>query len=54
MTCFFYGELPLTAVVRAESVTPKDNGTFDLRGLLEECPSTHRDGGTLRHLWAFG
>jgi uncharacterized protein (DUF952 family) len=29
-----YGELPLTAVVRAESVTPKNDGTFDLRGLL--------------------
>jgi hypothetical protein len=55
--CLFphvYGELALTAVVRAESVTPKDDGTFDLRGLLEECPSTHRNGGTLRHLWAFG
>jgi uncharacterized protein (DUF952 family) len=29
-----YGELPLAAVVRAESVTPKDDGTFDLRELL--------------------
>ncbi len=29
-----YGELPLTAVVRAEPVPPKDDGTFDLRGLL--------------------
>ena len=26
--------LPLAAVVRAESVTPKDDGTFDLRELL--------------------
>jgi len=29
-----YGELPLAAVIRAESVTPKDDGTFDLRELL--------------------
>lgn len=29
-----YGELPLAAVVRAESATPKEDGTFDLRGLL--------------------
>jgi uncharacterized protein (DUF952 family) len=29
-----YGELPLTAVVRVESVPPKDYGTFDLTGLL--------------------
>ena len=29
-----YGELPLAAVVRAESVTLKDDGTFDLRELL--------------------
>lgn len=29
-----YGELPLAAVVRAESVIPKDDGTFDLRELL--------------------
>jgi uncharacterized protein (DUF952 family) len=25
-----YGELPLAAVVRAESATPKEDGTFDL------------------------
>ena len=29
-----YGELPLAAVVRAESTIPKEDGTFDLRGLL--------------------
>lgn len=29
-----YGELPLTAVVRAEHVPPNDDGTFDLKGLL--------------------
>ena len=29
-----YGELSLPAVVRAETVPPKDDGTFDLRGLL--------------------
>jgi uncharacterized protein (DUF952 family) len=29
-----YGQLPLAAVVRAVSVTPLDDGTFDLRELL--------------------
>lgn len=29
-----YGALPLTAVIRAELVPTKDDGTFDLRGLL--------------------
>ena len=29
-----YGELPLAAVVRAECASPKDDGTFDLSGLL--------------------
>jgi uncharacterized protein (DUF952 family) len=29
-----YGELPLPAVVRVESVPPKEDGTFDLRGML--------------------
>jgi uncharacterized protein (DUF952 family) len=29
-----YGDLPLSAVVRTEPLTPKGDGTFDLQGLL--------------------